>query len=605
MALIRRVCFYLFISIFMEMNGSNALAAESTELDQFSTYQLLSVQGHDMALQNKVYMPNGNWDSLLNSELDNKKNKKYLQSSQLSCSIPLQILKDFSLDKNAVATGSPPDAAVLYCDKDRIWFASRAYCGEGDDSNNVSGQGYLHAFDALTGKVTTYQNFIPRCESISSLERIEDEIWATTYFQGEYGTGGGSGILVLDLSTGVTKNAPQEVITHKFTDPSLSSIKYQRELGYVWVSTSSGIDRYSVKDHQWEQRYFDTNITTDNKLKLVLSPNQPSKKKLWLAYQLYFYPIDDLNGFANAWGEIDLYRDDGVMRYSIPVVHRSLLSYYISALKNMDDEWNDYDFISLLNVIGAHKDGDEEIVALLNQLLEKPMNSSRRSAVIQVANKFGLNNSHKLMDKQFESLLTDYFTNSALVGASERLSRMCQFAFNNKEYISNLNDYYLTHAISNEITEKYFLDDCVRAYSSWQGYSSLFPTVLKALNQKDDLQNLASLCSIFNHYANPDYRQPRFVFPIINARFKANKFKSNSKLLSACVPASYWIANSSGNIDELLKVIDAHPNLTSIAIDVLQKLTGKSLVSIQEWRNWWVISRKTFNPSRKKFYYGE
>ena len=231
-------------------------------------------------------MPNGNWDSLLNSELNNKEIQKQRPSSPLSCSVPLQTLKDYSLNKNGVATGSPPDAGTLYCDTDKIWFASTAYCGEGDDNNNESGQAYLHSFDIHTGKVTTYQNFIPRCESISSLVRIGNEMWATTYFQGEYEKGGGSGVLVLDRSTGAARETPRDVKTHQFTGSFLSSIVYQEESGYVWISTSGGIDRYSVKDRKWEQRFFDTKITPGNKLQLVLSANQPSKKKQWLAYQL-------------------------------------------------------------------------------------------------------------------------------------------------------------------------------------------------------------------------------------------------------------------------------------------------------------------------------
>jgi len=190
MSLAKRVRFCLFLIICAVMIGDALAGAEPTELDQFSSYQQLSIQGHDVVLQGNIRMPNGNWDSLLNSELNNKEIQKQRPSSPLSCSVPLQTLKDYSLNKNGVATGSPPDAGTLYCDTDKIWFASTAYCGEGDDNNNESGQAYLHSFDIHTGKVTTYQNFIPRCESISSLVRIGNEMWATTYFQGEYEKGG-------------------------------------------------------------------------------------------------------------------------------------------------------------------------------------------------------------------------------------------------------------------------------------------------------------------------------------------------------------------------------------------------------------------------------
>lgn len=603
MSLAKRVRFCLLLIIFAVTISDVLAGAEPTELDQFSSYRQLGLQGHDVVLQGKIRMPNGNWDSLLNSNLNNKESQKQRLAIPLSCSVPLQILKDFSLDKNAVATGSPPDADTLYCDSDRMWFASRAYCGEGDDSNNESGQAYLHSFDIHTGKVTTYQNFIPRCESISSLARIGNEMWATSYYQGEYESGGGSGVLVLDLSTGVARKAPREVMAHKFTGSYLSSIVYQEESGYVWISTSGGIDRYSVKDRKWEQRYFDINITPDNKLQLVLSANQPSKKKLWLAYQLYFYPIDDLNGFANAWQKIELFGKDGMMKYNIPVVHGSLLPYYISALMNMDNRWSDYEFISLLNVIAAHQDGTGQIKSLLGRLLAEPMDTARRSAVVQVANRLGISNSSQLMDEQFESLLSGYFNNQGHASGNS-LHSMCEFAFHNVRYISTLNDYYISHEISDASTDRYFLDDCVRAYSMWQGYSALLPTVLKALNQNNDIENLAAMCSVFNQYANPDYRQPRFVFPIINARYKTDRFKNDRKFLASCVPASYWITNSADNIDELLNGIDAHPDLVPMAIDVLHELTGKKFDSIPEWRNWWKSNRKTYRPSKKVFYIG-
>jgi hypothetical protein len=608
MAKIKYVRLFLLFLFSVAMISEAFADAEPTELDQFASYRSLSIQGHDVVLQDKARIPNGNWDTLLNSVMNNKERNKEHKAGRLNCSIPLQVLKDFSLNKYGVETGSPPDAEPLYCAQDKVWFASSAYCGEGDDSSNELGQAYLHSFDTHTGKVETYTNFIPRCVSISSLARIGNELWATTYFQGEYGTGGGSGILVLDLSTGTAKNAPLEVATHKFTDPSLSSIVYQEERGYVWVSTLSGIDRYSIENHKWEQRYFDTQITRDNRLQLTLSSDKPSKKKLWLGYELYFYPIDDLNGFASSWKNIELFNKQGMMKYDIPVVHSLLLPYYISALKNMDAQWNDYEFIGLLNVIAAHQDGSEKIKSLVAKLLSEPLSPERKNAVVQVANKYGVTDSQQLMDEQFATLMTDFFTNSGN-GTSQRLDRMCKFAFKNPRYLSTLNDYYITHTISDANTERYFLDDCVRAYSMWQGYGALFPTVLKALNQNNDAQTLVSICAIFNHYANPEFRQARFIFPILNARLKTEKYvqkyKSESKYLTSCDQASYWIANNTENIDELMNDIEAHPELIPLAVDVLHELTGEGFHSTQEWRNWWQSNRKLFRPSKKKFYYDQ
>lgn len=586
----------------------NALAgAEPDYHDQFAFFQSLSIDGHDVILQDKVRIPNGNWDTLLNSSINNKEARKaYHQTKPLSCSVPLKVLEEFSLNKAGVATGSPPDAVALYCDKDRIWFASSAYCGEGDDSNNESGQGYLHSYDIHTGTVTTYQNFLPRCQSISSVARIGNELWATTYYQAEYGTGGASGILILDLSTGKAKPAIREVQIHKFTDPALNSIVYQQESGLAWVSTISGIDRYSINDRKWEQRYFDINITPENNIQLTLSPTQPTKKKLWLDYHLFYYPIDDPRGFAKAWDGIALYDNSGMMQSGIPVVHNALLPFYISALANMNDKWNDYEFTSMLGTIAAHKGQEDRIKVLLNKLLATPMSFDRRNAVVQVANRFGVSNSRLLMDEQFESLLSGYFANATQGKSSQPLMSMCEFAFKHIQYLPRLNEYYMTHAIKDDYLDHGFLDDCVRAYSMWEGHSALLPIVLKTLNEKNidngwGRYDLSSMCSIFNHYAKPSYRQSKFVLPIFSARAKLEIYSAD-KFLDSCIPASYWITNSADNIDELLASIDAHPVLTPFAMDALHEVTGKQFDSIPKWRAWWNQNRKLFSPSNKEFY---
>jgi hypothetical protein len=594
---------YILPIIFACLIGNAFAGADPDYRDPFAFFQSLSLEGPDVILQDKVRLPNGNWDRLLNSNLNNKEEKNpYHPQKPLSCSVPLQTLNEYSLEKG----GGPPDAIALYCDTDRIWFASRAYCGEGDDTNNESGQADLHSYDIYTGAVTTYEGFLPRCQSISSATRIGNELWATTYFQGEYGTGGGSGILVLDASTGKAKSPASEIKNHKFTEPALSSIVYQQESGMVWVSTVGGIDRYSIKDRKWEQRYFDISITPKNSIQLILVPTPPTQKQLWLDYHLFFYPVDDPRGFAKAWEGISLYDQSGMMKYGIPVVHNALLPYYISALEKMDDKWNDYAFTSMLGTIAAHKGRDDRINPLLNKLLATPMSLKRRNAVVQVANRFGISNSRQLMDEQFETLLADYFDRPRQDGVGQRLHSMCEFAFQHTQYLPRLNEYYMTHAIRDAYVDHSFLDDCVRAYSMWESHSALMPIVFKALNeQKLDKDwgryNLSSMCSIFNHYAKPDYRQSKFVFPILKARKLLEPYSSD-KFLQNCIPASYWIANSANNIDELLAGIDVNPDLTPFAIDALHQVSGKNFDSIPDWRTWWNQNRKLFRPSKKEFY---
>ena len=210
------------------------------------------------------------------------------------------------------------------------------------------------------------------------------------------------------------------------------------------------------------------------------------------------------------------------------------------------------------------------------------------------------------MDEQFETLLADYFGRPMQDGIGQRLHGMCEFAFQHTQYLPRLNEYYMTHAIRDAYVDHSFLDDCVRAYSMWEGHSALMPIVFKALNeQKIDKDwgryNLSSMCSVFNHYAKPDYRQSKFVFPILNARKLLEPYSSD-KFLQNCIPASYWITNSATNIDELLAGIDAHAELTPLAIDVLHEVTGRKFDTIPQWRTWWNQNRMLFRPSKKEFY---
>lgn len=598
---------HIFLFIFMGTAGSAFAGADPDYRDQFSSFHALSIEGEDVLLQRRVRLPGGNWDKLVNSSISNKEaGNPFYHARTLDCSVPLQTLNEYSLNKNAVKTGSPPDAVALYCDTDRIWFASRAYCGEGDDSENESGQGYLHSYFPDTGAVTTYENFLPRCESISAVARIGNELWATTYYQGEYGTGGASGILVLDTSTGKAKPRVRELQTHRFTDSALSTIVYQQESGLVWVSTDSGIDRYSLKNRKWEQRFFDFSITPENSLQLTLSPTRPPVKKLWLDYMLFYYPIDDARGFANAWDGITLYDGNGMMQFSIPPVHKSLLPYYISALSNIDDKWNDYHFTSMLRLITAHKGQESQIKPLLSKLLVMPLSSERRNAVVQAASKFGISNSRQLMDDQFKSLLSEYFETPSKDRKGQELHNLCDFAFKHTQYLSVLNEYYMSHAIEDAYLDHGFLDDCVRAHSIWDGHSALLPIVLRTLENKRIDKNwgrydLSSMCSIFSHYAKPGYRQAKFVFPILSARAKLEPYSAD-KFLDSCIPASYWITNSADNIDELLKGMDTHPDLVPLAINVLREITGKDFHSLSNWRAWWSQNRNSFHPSTKVFY---
>lgn len=574
--------------VWLALFGNAIAGAEPTPIDQFPTIQIIEFSGNDIVFENRYQINNGNWDTWSGPFLDNKDVNQYTPKARvLACSIPEDVQRKYS------------EAQVIYCDSDRVWFATSGYCEESQND-----QGVLYSYAPKTGAVSEYTGFIPKCNAFPSVTRIGNTLWATSVTPGEYGPGGGE-VLIFDLSVrqAIAKRPP----AHKFTGTPFYAIAYQPEYGYVWVATTRGIDRFSLKEQKWDQRYFDIEITANNKLKLILAKQAPPTRRLWLAYHLYFQPIEDMNGFARAWGKINAKELDKEW-LSVPYTHTTLLPYYIAALQTMDEKWNDYGYVNLLRLIASHEDGSAQIRALLVKLNAQPMSQIRRSAVVELSAKYGLGGAGKSMGDHFESLMQDYFTRGT------GLLTMCEFAFKNVQYLPRLNEYYLTHNLLVE-TNNYFLDDCIRSHSSFPSAPLLLPSVVKALNQGDggkpievnsrEARSLTAMCAIFNHYAKEDWRRPELVWPILKARSKSKADFAQKGYGRACVSASYWITNRATGIDELLAGVDVHPELKQMAIDVLGEVTGKKFQGIPEWKEWWGSHRVSFKPRNKKYYYDE
>lgn len=162
---------------------------------------------------------------------------------------------------------------------------------------------------------------------------------------------------------------------------------------------------------------------------------------------------------------------------------------------------------------------------------------------------------------------------------------------------------YMQHTRTGNFNAR-FLDGCVRAYSSWPGAEAFIPAILKAL-QSEDRHSLAAMCSIFNHYAAAHFRLPEAVIPVLRARKKLEPWHAYgaSGWYRVCIPASYWIANSREGIDALLDNIERHPELTALAHDVLQELSGQRFDTVVEWRRWWHSARGSFQPKQEVYYW--
>lgn len=544
--------------------------------DTFPAMTTVNLDGNDLVFNGQYRVRDGNWANWPKPLLDNKKpDKRGYRSRQPSCSVPSALLKKYGNNMGP--------AAVLYCDKDRVWFASSSYCSEGEKD-----QGHLYAYDLASAAVIEHKGVTPRCETIIGAVRVGNRLWMAAVRPGEYGPYGGSGVLVFDLDS--NRLLTDEPALSPLTDRVLTGIGYHPKTATIWVATRAGLDRYSLKHRAWEHRYFDIETASDNKLLLILSEKPPTERRLWMAYHLYFYPIDDLRGFARAWDAID-----GAKFYP-PVKDDALVPYYIAALRNMDSQWNDYAFIYLLQHIASHDGAKDQVRTILDHLSRQQLNTPRRTATVELRKQYGIAGADSDMDRHFELLRDQFFS------AGHGLRELCDFAFKNTGYLTSLNLYFVDKPFDSR-TDPAFLDECVRARQMWAGMVTLFPSIKKGMST-DDGRSLYATCIIFNHYAKETFRRPEMIVPILAARRRAEQLKGRWGMPDKqCLMASYWIANSRDGIDALLSELERHPELTPLGEDVLSELTGMQFKDMQEWRGWWLKNRQQFQPRQKTYYW--
>jgi hypothetical protein len=264
----------------------------------------------------------------------------------------------------------------------------------------------------------------------------------------------------------------------------------------------------------------------------------------------------------------------------------------------MGETWNDYTFVAFLKEIASIKGSEDQILAVLDRLNKQPLSQHRRTAVVELRQKFGLPQASEDMDRQFELLRDRYFTQG--IG----LYDLCNFSFAHTEYLKRLNDFFVTKPYVGEVDDV-FMDDCVRAYSNWRGAEAFLPSIQKAL-AIDNARMAYASCSVFNHYAKETFRAPEMVLPVLEARYRSKRLSGmwgepNKK----CAMASYWVTNSIEGINTLLAKVEHRPELIPLAEDVLQELTGEHLNGLPAWRNWWTSHRKDFKPNKKVYYWSE
>lgn len=571
---------FIAISFILAMTKPTLAGRLPEATDAFPEFVSIDILGKDIRFTDQwgesYWLRGADWNRWSAPLQSNKKRRTPIERG-LSCTIPKAVLDRY---RNEVFP-----AKEIACDGGHIWFASSSYCAEG-----AKEQGRLFSYDTASAAVTVYDNFTPRCEAIVGIARMGDHLWLASVTPGEYGSYDGKGILVYDLKS--RRRIATEPAATMLTDNLLYAIAYQPEAKAIWVTTLTGIDRYSLKTRTWEHRFFDVAITPDNHLQIILSPQPPTPQRVWMAYHLYYYPIEDLQGFARVWDAIEIKNPSWLVK------DPRLLPYYISALWNMDETWNDYTFVAFLKEIASIKGSEDQILAVLDRLNKQPLSQHRRTAVVELRQKFGLPQASEDMDRQFELLRDRYFTQG--IG----LYDLCNFSFAHTEYLKRLNDFFVTKPYVGEVDDV-FMDDCVRAYSNWRGAEAFLPSIQKAL-AIDNARMAYASCSVFNHYAKETFRAPEMVLPVLEARYRSKRLSGTwGEPNKKCAMASYWVTNSIEGINTLLAKVEHRPELIPLAEDVLQELTGEHLKGLPAWRNWWTSHRKDFKPNKKVYYWSE
>jgi hypothetical protein len=562
--------------------------ADPTPTDWLPQFNKVRFEGQDVIFDagvTQIRLRDGKWSNasgLPANTMVEKQNIFFPRSTE--CSVPQEVLSRY---KNEYKP-----AEVMYCElPERIWFATGGYCGEGDDDPGYN-QGRLYSFMPKSGEVREYPGFLPKCAELAGLERIGNQLVLVTVYQGEYSLGSGQ-VLIYDLDH---VKAPPKVLTNPHpTGAVIGMSSYDKQCDCLWLATLEGIERLTVGKGKWERRYLDYEISPDNKFLPVLSPKKPSAEKMWLGRVLYRYPIEDVRGFVSAWNH------SPAATYDNPRIGPLMLPFYMAAIEQMNEGWNDWYFAGLMRVVAAHQDSESRMMVrtFVEKLLKEPMNLARRKEVIFCAKKFGVADAGELEDKYFDALLNDYFIRQRANGTNN--NDVVRISFEQPEYLPRLRDYYLTHTITFNV-EKYFLDR-VDQYSRWPGYDIMAAAVEQGRNRYEYRQGLLRKCGALRSSREEDpARAKNELITILQARLETDtqaKFMDDPTLdgTGSCIDASrYWIygkdkAQFRARTDLMVDVAETNKKFVQNILEVLNFRFSTNYNNIEEWKKWWSISK--------------
>ncbi len=483
------------------------------------------------------------------------------------------------LQRGNDSRGRPVDARcassdALFCEGDRDWFSSRAYCGEGSND-----QGRLYSYDSNTRTQTNYEGAVPRCESIVAGARVGDQLWLASLYSGEYGDYPGSGVIIYDLKAGrlTSSNAPAKY----FDSQHLVDIAYQKERRVVWVTSRTAIHRYSLDRKEWERRILDVTVGEEGRLDLILTESGSSSKGVGLAYHLLTFHIPDRLGFARTWEAIEITPSDP------PFKHPMLFPHYVSAMASMDGQGSDFDFTYLLRHIASYRGSEARIRAAFDELEAGDLTPSRRALVQEERQQLGLTEESRQADAHFELLKIRYF------GSGDGLDDLCDLAVGDSKYHRWLNAYFKEKPFMGEVDVK-FVEECVRPNFGRDWKKSLLSLLHRGL-EEDDPAMLRAACGVFRPGQLKGSRRSWMLGALLQARHLAQKYAGTAEDPGPiCKTALEGAAHEmKGATRSLINHMKFHPEHTPLAEEVLREVTGQSLSGFQAWFKWWTLNRES------------
>lgn len=532
--------------------------------------------GTNVFFNDDYAIPLSKWELWSGRNIELKR-PKYPRPGKLSCALPADLKKKYR--KPYKIPGE------VFCDSDRIWFATGSYCSEG-----LGMQGVLFSYSSSSDQVTEHKGLIPDCESIVRAVRVKDKIWFALTRPGEYGPYEGSGILIYDTKT--TKS--RLLRPAGLTSAVIHAIAYNPEDKTVWLTTKWGIDRYSIDTGTWEHRYIKPILTPDNRFMTILVEERPGLEHYGMIAHLRALPITDREGFVKTWKSLDL-------RFSseeiwVPVKHKKLLPYYIDALDQLD---NDARFNSLLHAIASHKGAEDEIRAVLEKYRKRPLTDKRRSTIVRLLEKFGIGDVQAEKDKYFATLRTKFFEQG------QGLTELCNFIRENDEYVPRIVEQVGELKIEGRIVRD-FLGCIGRPWYRGTFFDAMRPFAIRALSANDP-RTLRKACTLTTRYVFSGSQLRDVVAGLLRAAYLTqNEIRTVEdgkecwmhyhEIHGICLDAAHEIANSPEGMDILVAQLQRYPESVSTGLTIASCISGKQFETAEQSLAWWNERRNGFSP---------